>query len=225
VALAVAAAGGEPAVLLVAAVLQLGLIAGWHRALGVSAAWGGILVGAIVATAADITVMVVDTESLAPLPAVVGATFLLAAVQQLARWDDRHGLVASMGATVALGVWVTALAAWPLLLRSPNGADWAAAAALAAGAASLARLIPRPTAAAATVVALGLGVGSGTAAALGVPVSGGAVVGAAAAMPVLVLHLVEHQDSRLAPRFWYVAAAWPFALAAPLAYLAARVVG
>jgi hypothetical protein len=222
--LAVAAVAGEPAVWLVAVALQLPLLAGWHRALQVTDQRGGVVVGAVMATAADVTVWVVDDATLAPLAGVVGAGFLLGALAQLARRDDRAGLTASLSATTALGVLVACLAAWPLLMRLPDGDMVTTVAAVSVAAASLARLVGALPVAAVMVPALGFVSGLVVGGLLdGVTEVHGAVLGVVVALPVLLADLLDRRDPRLVARAWPAAAVWPFALAAPLAYLVTRI--
>jgi len=210
---------------LVAVLLQLPLLAGWHKALGVTAPAGGVVVGAVVATVADVTVWLWDgAASLTPLAAVVGATFLLGAVHQLARRDDRSGLTASLAATIALGVLVASLAVWPLLVRLPDGEAVTSVAGVSVAVASLARLVRALPVAAVMVVGLGLMSGLVLGGLLdGVTVTSGAAIGVVVSLPVLVADLLDRRDPRLTLNAWPAAAVWPFALAAPLAYLVARI--
>lgn len=224
--------GGEAAVWLVAVLLQVPLVLGWHRGLGVTAPAGGVVVGVVVALLADFGVWLVDDVSLAPLAVVVGVTFLLGAVQQLARRDDRAGLTASFAATTTLGFLVACLAAWPVATRLEHGDALVALAAVAVAAASLARLAPSLPWAVVLAPALGLLKGFGVGALIGgVSALDGAVVGVVVALPVLLADVVERRDPHLvrAPSGtrWALpaAAVWPFALAAPLAFAAARVLG
>lgn len=232
---------GEGVVWLVAVLLQVPLVLGWHRGLGVTAAIGGMVVGAVVAVVADVAVWLIDDVSMAPLAVVVGCTFLLGAVQQLARRDDRAGLTASMAATSALGFLVSALAVWPVALRLDHGDALVTVAALAVAAASVARLVPNLTAAAVLAPVLGLLKGLGVAAFIsGIGAAEGAAVGVVVALPVLLADLLERRDPRLlrssagepppAARSgtrWALpaAAVWPYALAAPLAFVTARLIG
>lgn len=224
--LALGAVTGEEAVWLVAVVLQLPLVVGWHRSLGVTAAGSGMLVGAAVATLADVTVWVVDDVTLAPLAGVVAATFLLGAAQQLARRDGREGLTASLAATTTLGALVASMALWPVLTRLPDGEAVTVTAGLAVAGASLGRSVRAVPVAGVMVPSLGFVSGlvlGGLLDGLTVPV--GAALGLVVSLPVLVADLLDRRDPRLTVNTWPAAAVWPFALAAPLAYLVARIAG
>jgi molybdopterin converting factor small subunit len=224
-ALVLAAQSGDAAVLLVAVLLQLPLIAGWHRGLGVPDPVGGMVVGTVVAAATDVAVWLDHTPaSIAPVAAVVAASFLLGAVQQLARRDDRSLLLVSMAATTSLGALVAAMAAWPVLVRLADGDSVVTVAALAVAAASLARLVGALPVSAVMVPGFGLISGLVLGGLLvGVTVPVGAAIGVAVSLPVLVADVLDRRDPRLVRSSWPAAAVWPFALAAPLAYLVVRV--
>lgn len=227
--LALAAAAemaGEPAVWAVVVLLQLPLLAGWHRGLGASAAVGGIVAGACVAVAADVVGWLGDDASLAPLAAVVGVGFLLGAVQQLARRDDRSGVAGSFAATTTLSFLVTGLAVWPLLVRLPDGGAVTLAAGVAVAAASLARLVGALPVAAAMAPGFGFIAGLVVGGLVDqITVTTSAVLGVAVALPVLLADVIDRRDPRLVRAAWPAAAVWPFALAAPLAYVVARLLG
>ena len=226
-ALLAAAQSGEAAVLLVAVLLQLPLLAGWHRGLAVPDASRGTVVAGVLAVAADVAVWVDDgPASLAPVAAVVGAGFLLGAAQQLARRDDRSRLTESFAATTSLGAMVAFVAAWPVLVRLPGGAGVTGVAAGAVALASLGRLVVPLAAGVVAVPAFGLAAGLVLGGRLdGVSVVTGAVLGVAVSLPVLVADVLDRRDPRLVVRAWPAAAVWPYALAAPLAYLVARAAG
>lgn len=223
-ALAVAAElTGEPGVWVMTILLQLPLLLGWHRGLGVAPAAGGIAAGAVVAAAADVVGWVSDDATLAPLAGVVGAGFLLGVVQQLARRDHRTGVAAGLAATTTLSFLVAGLASWPMLVRLPDGKAVALAAGVAVAAASLARLTG------ALPVAVAMAPGLGFIAGLvvgglvdGILVTTSAVLGVVVALPVLLADVMDRRDPRLVRAAWPAAAVWPFALAAPLAYAVAR---
>jgi molybdopterin converting factor small subunit len=225
-ALVLAAQSGDAAVLLVAVLLQLPLLAGWHRGLGVSDPVGGMVVGAIVAVATDVAVWLDQVPaSIAPVAAVVAASFLLGAVQQLARRDDRQFLLVSLAATTSLGALAAAMAAWPVLVRLADGDSVVTVAALAVAVSSLARLVGALPVAAVMVPGLGLITGLVLGGLLvGVTVPVGAAIGVAVSLPVLIADVLDRRDPRLVLGAWPAAAVWPFALAAPLAYLVVRVV-
>jgi len=231
-ALVLAGQSGAAAVLAVVAVLQLPLIAGWHRGFGATDPVGGMVVGAVVAVAADVAVWLDDEPpSIAPVAAVVGASFLLGAAQQLARRDGRDGLTLSLAATTSLGALVAAMAAWPVLERLPDGEAIVTVAALSVVASSLARLVAAMPVAAVMAPALGFISGlvlGGLVDGVTVPV--GAAIGVTVSLPVLVADVIARRDPRPVVSesggglgTWPAAAVWPFALAAPLAYLVVRI--
>ena len=230
--LVLAGQSGAAAVLAVVVVMQLPLVAGWHRGFGAADPVGGMVVGAVVAVAADVAVWLDDEPpSMAPVAAVVGASFLLGAVQQLARRDGRGGLTVSLAATTSLGALVAAMAAWSVLVRLPDGDAFVTVAALSVAAASLARLVSALPVAAVMVPALGFISGlvlGGLVAGVTVPV--GAAIGVTVSLPVLIADVLARRDPwQVVPeagpalRTWPASAVWPFALAAPLAYLVVRI--
>lgn len=230
--LVLAGQSGAAAVLAVVIVMQLPLVAGWHRGFGAADPVGGMVVGAVVAVAADVAVWLDDEPpSIAPVAAVVGASFLLGAVQQLARRDGRGGLTVSLAATTSLGALVAAMAAWPVLVRLPDGDVFVTVAALSVAAASLARLVSALPVAAVMVPGFGFISGlvlGGLVDGVTVPV--GAAIGVTVSLPVLIADVLARRDPwQVAPdagpalRTWPAAAVWPFALAAPLAYFVVRI--
>jgi hypothetical protein len=205
-------------------VLQLAVVATWHRSLDAPSAASGALVGGGLAAIVDVIVAVTDNEpSLGPIAVVLGAGYLIAVAQQLVRRDGRDRLVDAIAATVSLATVAAVGAAWVVLWQLPDGDDTVVVLAGAVVAAAVGRLAPGNAGAlagpmiagvaagallGASVDDIGLGIGLGVAA--GIP------SGLAAAMQAQV---------RGTGRGWLTGAVWPVLVAAPLGYIVVRVIG
>jgi hypothetical protein len=220
--LGIAAAG--PVGVLVAAIglLQLLVAARWFVALDVSAAVrGGTLVGAAAAIGADVAVALRDERHpLAPVTAVLGLAMLAAMVHQLVRRDGREHLTDSLTATVSLAV-VGALGGCYLGAQSSrDGTAFVVAGAAAATLAVVAAALPGPEALSAGV---GLVAGAGAGVVVGLlsdlgPSTGG-IVGLCCVVAGAVTVAVARRAARPDP---FVTAGLPLLLAAPVAFVLAR---
>jgi hypothetical protein len=194
-------------------------ISGIHRGLHVTAPVSGMTVSGVVAVVADVAVLRSTDYTLAPVVTVVGLGFLLAIVQQLARRDDRDGLLASMAATVTVSAIAAFASAWEVVWLG-EGRVVLQVAATALVLSSLARLVP--SAAWAPVVVLVAAVGAGALVGVGLGCQAGhsALLGLAVGVGVgLVDGVVRRARVSLRLR-WWATGALSFAAAAPLAYLA-----
>lgn len=223
-ALLVGALAGLPWLWLPVVALQLAVVVTWHRTVDVPAAAAGAVVGIGLAAIVDVVVATTeDAPSLGPVGVVLGAGYLIAVAQQLARRDGRPRLVDSLAATVALATLTAFGAAWVVLAQLSDGADTVVVLAAASAAASVGRLAPGMTGAAVapTVAALVAGFGLGAAVS---DVGLGVALGLAAGLPVtlaavLQVRLRGHADA------WLPSGAWPLLLVAPLGYFVVRLLG
>lgn len=238
VALVLAAAGqANRWVLLLAVVaLQLVLTHGWLRLLSVAAPRGSAVVGLGAAAVADVLLVTGPTDpTLRELAAVLALALFAALVQQLAR-ADRTGLTAALAATLSLaGIAVAA----SMLLAVPQTRGLIATVLVGLAAARVAALAADTLAAFPAVSAgrrdtVGIVVGTAVAAVVGwqfvdEPASPPAVRALLVAAPALVMLATEAvvQRSSTGERrrrsVAEVLATLPLAVAAPAAYLAARV--
>jgi hypothetical protein len=221
--LALLPSASHPAgVLALVLVAQALLVSGLHRGLHVTVPLSGMLAAGVVAVVADVVVWRAGRpHTLAPLVAVVAVGFLLAVVQQLARRDERDGLVPSMSATVSVSALAAFTASWLVLALGPDH-ETLPVAGVALALASLARLLPSDGAApwvalvagpvaAAVAAQAGLGeLGTGRALLLGLAVGVATAVADA---------LVRRARASLRLR-WWTTGALAFAAAAPLGYVA-----
>jgi len=139
--LALGAYTSDVLLLLVVLAVQGLLIFGWHRALDVPGALGGMVLSAATALGADVALLVRDdARPLTPVTGVLGLAMLGALVHQLTRRPERARLTASLTATTMLLVLV-ALGALYLPAEETRGeAALVALVALAAAAAAGAEL-------------------------------------------------------------------------------------
>ena len=221
-ALALGAYAGDVVLLLAVLVVQGLLVSGWHRALDVPGALGGVVLAGAVAVAADVLLLVRDdARPLTPVTGVLGVAVLGALIHQLARRPDRARLTASLTATMTL-VALVALAALFLPAAQTRGeAALAALVALAAAVAVAADLLPSvPLVRAAVAVAAGVAVGgligALTGLAVGPAVLMGGVGSAVGAAGTALVRREPRPDLA-------TAAAVPLALAGPVAYVLGRI--
>ena len=204
--------------------VQLAVVTPWHRLAGVGAALPGALVGAGLATIVDVVIAnTEDAPSLGPIAVVLGAGYLVAVVQQLARRDGRTDLVDSLSTTIGLATIAAFGAAWVVVAQLPGGPDASVVLAGACAAAAVGRLAPGL--AGAVVVPMVSGVVGGTL--LGVAVDDvgrGASLGVAAGVATGLAAAVQVRLPS-ADRGWLLSGTWPVLLAAPLGYCAVRLVG
>lgn len=213
-----------PLVLLgVVLTMQALMVARWHRAVGAPGAMGGApLAFAVGAAALALLWAEVGPSPLVPLTGLLGAAAVAVLLHQLVR-RTRTRVVASMTATATLVVF-TVLAALYLPAREeaqgPETIALVTFAAVAAHAVSLVRL--RKPVAAVSALAAGAVAGAAGGAASGLGVGAAALVGLTTGA---VAHAAAAQlsDSGDAPP-WLVATL-PICLAAPVAYLASRLMG
>ncbi len=144
-ALAVAAGAYAGQVVLGVAVLatQAVLIWGWHRALDVPGATGGMVVGAAAALAADVLLLVRDdARPLSPVAGLLGVAMLAVLVHQLVRRPVRARLTPSLAATATLVVLAVLAALFIPAADTRGGEALVAVTALAAALAAAAGLLP-----------------------------------------------------------------------------------
>ena len=220
--LGIAAAG--PVGVLVAAIglLQLLVAARWFAALGVSAAArGGAFVGAAAAIGADLAVALRDERHpLAPVTAVLGLAMLAAMLHQLVRRDGRDHLTDSLTATVSLAVVGSLGACYLGAASSRDGTAFVVAGVAGAALAVVAAALPGPeplVAGAGLLAGAAAGVVVGVLSDLG-PRTGG-LVGLCCAVAAAVSVAVARRAARPDP---FVTAGLPLLLAAPVAFVLAR---
>jgi hypothetical protein len=131
-----------PAVLLVAVLLAQALLAvAWFPALQVPAAFGGRVVVAATAVAADIAVLAADeTRPMEHVAPVLAVALLAALTHQLLRRDGRGALTASLTATGSAAVLAGFGSAWLALDVSRDGTGLLVLAAVAVAAPAAADL-------------------------------------------------------------------------------------
>ena len=201
-------------------VAQALLISGLHRGLQVSAPVSGMAVAGVVAVAADVVVARADEpHTLEPVVAVVACAFLLAVVQQLARRDERHGVLASLAATVGVGALAAFVASWAAL-GAGEGSDVLTVAGLTLVATSLARLVPSEAVAPWVILAVGLGGGAALGPAFDLDRPRALLVGLALGVATALADAVVRRASVPLRSRWWTTGALAFAGAAPLAYVA-----
>jgi hypothetical protein len=216
-------AAGPTAVLVAAvALLQVLVALRWFAVLDIdAAARGGAIVGAVAAISADLAVALRDDRHpLAPVTAVLGLSMLAALVHQLIRRDGRARLTASLSATVALAA-VGALGTGYLGAQSSReGTAFVAAALAAAAVAVVATAVPGPVVAGAAAALVG-GVASGVVVGLVSDLGArtGGLVGLGATIAAGVGATFARRAASPDP---LVTAGLPLLLAAPVAYVLAR---
>jgi hypothetical protein len=223
--LVLAALGGERVLVLGVALVQAGVVAGWHRSMSVPGAVEGAVVAAAAAVAADFAVLLSpDDRPLSGLPAALALAVVAALVGQLVRRDGRSRLVASLTATVCLAALAALPAAQVAALASKGGVPLLAATVVPAGLVTAADALgrvgtgprwARPVVAAVASVSAGAAVAALTdlspTAAVGTAAASGAVAWAGA----VLADRTTQPDPRLAT-------ALPQALAAPVGYVLGR---
>lgn len=198
-----ASAAGKGPLLVVLAVLQAALIAGWfwRARLTRPALSAGAGMAFAAAIAADLTLVRVEEHSeIADLAGVLAALVGAAFVVQLVRRDGRAMLVTALSATVASGVLAIAGAVF-LSVRAGRGGVDVVAIALAAAGVALLPVQPRVPWWAALPVGTAAGIGVGVAVAgqsSVVTVGAGCAVAAVAA----VLALLTRASARDARASW-----------------------
>jgi hypothetical protein len=206
--------------------LQLVAVLTWHRSLDAPAAASGALVGAGLAAIVDVVVANTDSKpSLGPVAVVLGAGYLVAVVQQMARRDGRDHLVDALAATVSLATVAALGAAWVVMWQLPAGEDTTVVLAGAVAAAAVGRLAPGLVGALAGPLAAAVVAGAVLgASADGVTVGLGVWLGAAAGVPTSLAAAMQAQV-RGSGRGWLTGGVWPVLVAAPLGYVVLRVLG
>lgn len=250
--LGAAAVAGRPELLVVVAVLQGVLAAGWVVGTGQPTPLVGLSAGLAAAGAVDGAVLVRHPASLTPMLGVLAVVFPALLLVQLGRRAPRRRLTESLSGAAALTVAGTAPAAYLVLARTADGPRLAAAAGVSAALGLAVALlvdtvlpVPRfadgvPHGVLAVLAAAATGAGTGVVCAAGVPAvttAGGAVLGATTAtLAALVEVGVGFTAATAAPAAdrparrtgWAVLAmrvAVPVAVVAPAAYLLALAVG
>ena len=221
-ALALGAHTADVLLLLAVLAVQGLLIFGWHRALDVPGALGGMILSAATALAADVALLVRDdARPLTPVTGVLGVAMLGALVHQLTRRPDRARLTASLTATTMLVVLV-ALGALYLPAEETRGeAALVALVAAATVAAAGAELLPSTAVvrgAVAVVVGLAVGAvfGGVTGLAMGSALLAGGAAAAVAAAAMAFVRRAERPDLA-------TSAALPLVVAGPVAYVLGRI--
>lgn len=218
------ALAGEQWVWAAVVLLQLMVVATWHRSLGAPAAASGALVGGGLAAIVDVVVASTDSEpSLGPIAVVLGAGYLIAVVQQLVRTDGREHLVDSLAATVSLATIASLGAGWVVVWQLSDGDELVMVLSGAAVAAAVGRLAPGPAGAWLGPLVAGAVAGGLLGEAIDdVPL--GAALGLAAAVPTCLAASMQARV-RGSGRGWLAGAVWPVLVAAPLGYIVIRVLG
>ena len=208
------------------AVVQALFAISWFGAVRVPAATGGRLVVLAASFAADVAVLATDdSRPMAHVPPVLAGALLAALLHQLARRGGRDELTASLTATTAAAAFAALGAAWLGLEASQEGTALvvlavlaSAAVALADGAARVRHAPPWAAAVAAAVVVLAAAAVVAAASDLSTTVAVLTAAGGAVAARLGVA-LADRTGSRDP----FVRATLPPLLAAPVAYLLARV--
>jgi hypothetical protein len=204
--------------------LQVVVVATWHRSLNAPSAATGAAVGAGLAAIVDVIVATTDdAPSLGPIAVVLGAGYLIAVVQQLVRQDGRAELVDSLAATVTLATLAALGAAWVVLAQLEGGIDHVVVLAGACAAAAVGRLAPGVAGAAVAPLLAGAVAGLLLGAAVNDAVVGFGL-GIAAGVPV-ALAATTQARVRGSGAGWLPGGVWPLLLAAPLGYVAVRMIG
>jgi hypothetical protein len=200
------------------------VVVSWHRSLGAPSAASGALVGGGLTVIVDVVVASTDSEpSLGPIAVVLGAGYLVAVVQQLVRRDGRDRLVDSLAATVALATVAALGASWVVVWQLTDGDDLVVVLSGATVAAAVGRLAPGMVGAWLGPVVAGVVAGSLLGASIDDAVLG-AGLGLAAAVPTGLAAAMQ-ANVRGRGRGWVTGAVWPVLVAAPLGYIAVRVLG
>ena len=206
---------------------QLLVASGWHLGVQAEQPVVGALAGLGLGLVADVVVVAEDAVTLEVPIAVLGVGFLVVVLQQLARRDDRKGVLVSMAATASVAALTTLGSSW-LVVAQVQRDDvplWVAGLALAV--ASAARLVPSD--AWAPWAAVGVGALAGWLAVVllaggGSPtgVSTGVAVGIACGVAVGVCDAFVRGATTVFRLRWLMTGAVPVLVAAPLVYLALR---
>jgi hypothetical protein len=215
--LGLAAAGPVGVLVAAIALVQVLVALRWFAVLDIdAAARGGAIVGAAAAIGADLAVALRDDRRpLSPVTAVLGLAMLAALIQQLVRRDGRDRLTASLSATVSLAAVGTLGSAYLGTQSSREGAAFVATAV-----AVVTTIVPGPPVIGAT---LGLVAGVVAGAVVGVLSDLGARTGGLVGLGCTVAAGVAVVFARRAASpDPLVTAGLPLLVAAPVAYLLAR---
>ena len=218
------ALAGDPWLWVPVILLQLAVVATWHRSLDAPAAASGAVVGAGLAAIVDVVVANTDADpSLGPVAVVLGAGYLVAVVQQLVRRDGREQLVDGLAATVSLATIAALGAAWVVVSQLTDGENLVVVLAGAAAAAAVGRLAPGVAGAVGGPMVAGVVAGVLLGLSIDEPALG-LGLGVAAGVPA-ALAAGAQARVRGSGRGWLTGAVWPVLLAAPLGYIVVRVLG
>jgi hypothetical protein len=202
---------------------QVLAVASWHRAIDAPGGAGGSVVALSTGVGAVALLLArEDARQIAPLTGLLGAATVAVLLHQLARRTRSH-VAASMTATGALVVFTLSPALYIPATSMTDGPAVVAVVVLAAAAAHAVDVFGMPWGAA-TVVALATGAAIGMAggAATGLSLAHGIGAGLAAAAVAFVVTRWLHTANHPPP---WLSAALPICLAAPVAYVAARIGG
>lgn len=223
--LVLAALAGDGVLVLGVALVQAGVVAGWHRSMSVPGAVQGMVLAAATAGSADIAVLLAPGDRpLSRLPAVLAVAMVGALGGQLVRRAGRPRLVASLTATVCLLVVAVLPAAQVAALSSRGGAPLVAAAVVPAGLVAAVDALGRAGTGprwARPVVATLASVGAGAVLAAVTDLSLPAAVGTAAASGAVAWAGAVLADRAPRPDA-LLATTVPQALAAPVGYVLGR---
>lgn len=234
---------GRAGLLVAIGVIQLGLAMSWAPATGQQGYRGSIIVGLVVAVAADTVLTNSKALGLGPLAAVIALVVVAAFVHQILRNPPRAGLTESVAGVAMIGVVMVALSAYIVVWRTTDGHLLIGAATLATGAGLATShvidlLMPYPrfteglprgltgfllgiiAAAAVSVWRLG---GASLVDNLGAVMFGGVVGAVALLLSVAASYVAVDRGRRSLGLIW-LQAALPFAAAAPVAYFLSLVV-
>jgi hypothetical protein len=214
------------AALLVVVAAQLLVASGWHLGVRAEQPTVGALAGLGLGLVADVLVLAQDAVTLEVPIAVLGVGFLVVVLQQLARRDDRKGVLVSMATTVSLAALTTLGAAWLVVAQVQRGEVPLWVAGLALAAASAGRWVASDAwapwaAVVAGVVAGWLSVvllaGDGS-----TGVATGVAIGVGCGVAVGVCDAFVRGATTVFRLRWLMPGAVPALVAAPLVYLALR---
>lgn len=207
--------------------VQLAAAASWHDLLRAPGARAGSMIGVAAGAAATVVLAVgVDDGASGAVASVAVAGLFLAFVQQLVSGSPGAERLTALTATVALVVVEVLAAGWLSVVDVADG-EWVVAAGAAGAVVSV--LAVAAAGSAPWVVLLAVAAGGGVGALVGVVAPAGldtsttAGVGAAAALAAVCgvqVRRVAGRSARTAPA---TVAALPLAVAAPAAFIAARI--
>jgi hypothetical protein len=221
-ALSLAAYAAEAPLALAVLVIQALLIWSWYDALDVPGrSVGSVLAGAAAVTADVLLLVRDDTRALTPVTGVLAVAMIGAIVHQLARRDGRERLTESLAATMTLVVLATLGALFVATQQTLGGPALVALAALSAGVAAGASMVPLPTALVAGIAAagglvLGLLAAAITDLSVGPALTTGAAAAATALAAIMFVRRMKQPDLA-------TAAALPLLSVAPVAYVLGRI--